>query len=422
MKAREAAYLAVLASMKQERFISQTLEEWYRSYHPTSQDYAFALEIASGTVRMALALDHIAAGYSTGKKLDVKLKERALVRMAVYQYFYMDRVPLYAIVNETVAIAKKYCFRTFAGFLNALLRKMGESPPALPDGDAIDDLATLYSYPVYYVERLLKEYGSDTTREILALGNLPPKTMVRVRPGVNIDVEAFNLLKPASNEHLPVAVLSKTASLSAIAASPEVYIQNATPVALVAELGAHTRRPSAILDLCASPGGKLLAAHDMFPGVELFANDLTEEKVARLRQNLEKYSLEAQLSVGPGETYEANGKKFDLIILDVPCTNTGVLNKRPEARWRLSHEAVEELLIKQKALMQHAVELLAPGGVIWYLTCSILKEENEQAVREAADSHGLVLDYIKTILPDREGWDGGFAALLRKENHDLQRT
>jgi 16S rRNA (cytosine967-C5)-methyltransferase len=275
-------------------------------------------------------------------------------------------------------------------------------------------MSILYSYPQFYVARLLEEYGSDTAREILALGNLPPKTMVRVRPGVNIDIEAFNLLKPVSNEHLPVAVLSKTASLAAIAASPEVYIQNATPVALVAELGARTPRPSAILDLCASPGGKLIAAHDMFPGVELFANDITEEKVARLRQNLEKYSLEAHLTVGPGETYEMNGKKFDLIILDVPCTNTGVLNKRPEARWRLSREAVEELLIKQKALMKHATELLAPGGVIWYLTCSILKGENEQVVREAADSHGLILDYIKTILPDREGWDGGFAALLRR--------
>lgn len=414
MNAREAAYTAILASMKQERYVVHTLEEWYRKDHPSQLDYGFAMELASGTVRMALALDHVAAAFTTNGKINIKPKERAILRMAVYQHCYMDKVPLYAIVNESITLAKKYCHSTFAGFLNALLRKMGESEPALPSGSSVEDLSILYSYPRYFVEQLVKGYGLEATKEILSSGNSPSKTMVRVRPGVDISAEAFKFLNPANGSSVPVAILSKTASLSAIAAMPEVYIQNATPVALVAELGQRTKHPGNILDLCASPGGKLLAAHDIFPGIPLFANDVSEEKIARLAENLKKYSVQAELSIGPGEKYEMDGRAFDLIILDVPCSNTGVLNKRPEARWRLSEESVEQLAEKQRALIDHAAKLLSPGGTLWYITCSILPEENESRVKEAAARQNLVIEYTKTILPNREGWDGGFAALLRK--------
>lgn len=414
MNAREAAYLAIAASMKQERYVVHTLGEWHRAHSPSQQDYAFAMELASGTVRMGLALDYIASSFTTTGKISVKLKERALLRMSVYQHCYMDKVPLYAIVNESIILAKKYCHGTFAGFLNALLRKMGESEPSLPSGGSIEELSVLYSYPAYFVDQLAGTYGIERVRGILSAGNSPSKTMVRVRPGTDISTEAFKFLSPAVDSGVPVSVVSKTASLSAISAMPEVYIQNATPVALVAELGQRTKRPGSILDLCASPGGKLLAAHDMFPGVPLYANDISEEKIARLSENLKKYSVEAHLSIGPGEDYSVEGRVFDLIILDVPCSNSGVLNKRPEARWRLSREAVGQLAVKQRALLGRAVELLAEGGVIWYLTCSILREENDDRVREAAEAHGLTIEYAKTILPNEEGWDGGFAALLRK--------
>lgn len=414
MNAREAAYLAVLSSMRQEKYIAQSLEEWYRLDKPSSLDYAFAFELATGTVRMALALDHIAEGFSTNRKINVKPKERALLRLAVYQYCYMDKVPLYAIVNESIVLAKKYCYKTFAGFLNALLRRMGESSPTLPTGESVDGISILYSYPAYFVERLVATYGINSAKEILSAGNTPSKTMVRVRPGVDISTEAFKFLNPATESGIPVAILSQAASLAAIASMPEVYIQNATPVALVAELGQRTSAPGTILDLCASPGGKLLAAHDIFPKADLFANDVSEEKLKRLSQNLKKYSVEATLSVGPGEHYALDGRVFDLIILDVPCSNTGVLNKRPEARWRLNRETVDQLMEKQQALIGHAAGLLSPKGAIWYLTCSILKEENELMVNRAAAAHGLVVEYTKAILPDREGWDGGFAALLRK--------
>jgi 16S rRNA (cytosine967-C5)-methyltransferase len=105
-----------------------------------------------------------------------------------------------------------------------------------------------------------------------------------------------------------------------------------------------------------------------------------------------------------------------VIILDVPCSNSGVFNKRPEARWRLTAESLQELKEIQMKLLGHAAELLASGGVVWYLTCSILRDENEGLLSKACEQFGLVVEYSQTVLPNEDGWDGGFGALLRKSD------
>lgn len=412
MTAREAAYLALLASLKQEEFISRSLERWMCRENPSKQDYAFAYEIASGAARMALALDHIGAQLSTNQKLSLKVKERALLRTAIYQYYFMEKVPLYAIVNETIEIAKKYCHKTFVSFLNALLRRLDENQYSLPSGNQPRDLSIRYSYPLIFVNALVSDYGHETAEGVLKAGNIPPKVMVKVRPGVHLNSKAWHFLKPLAETVLPVAIVEKNTSMAMLGDSSQVYIQNVTPVALVVALAERSRRPERILDLCASPGGKLLAAHDLYPQAKLFANDVSQEKIQRLSHNLMKYGVEADLSCGPGEIYQSH-EKFDVIILDVPCSNSGVFNKRPEARWRLTAESLQELKDIQMKLLGHAAGLLSPGGVVWYLTCSILCKENEELLKEACARFGLVIEYSQTVLPNEDGWDGGFGALLR---------
>lgn len=413
MKAREAAYVALLGAVRQEKFITASLAEWQQAEHPSMQDFAFAYEIASGTSRMALALDYIAEKLSTKKKLSVKLKERVLLRSAIYQFKFMSKVPLYAIVDETIEIAKKYCHSTFVSYLNALLRQLNDGMPELPLGDSPEAMSIRHSFPLIFVKSLIEEYGIDTAEQILKAENLPPKTMVRVRPGVDINSQALKFLNPLKQAGLPIAILDKTTGLSAITALPEIYIQNATPVSLVGSLAERTTAPAKILDLCASPGGKLLAAHDLYPNAELYANDVTQGKVILLSQNLAKYEVRAHLSCGLGEEYPAD-TLFDVIILDVPCSNSGVLNKRAEARWRLTEEDLNAQREKQRRLLQHAAQLLAPGGVIWYLTCSILKSENEEMVEGICKKFGLEVSFMKKVLPNESGWDGGFGAILQR--------
>lgn len=404
---REAAYLALLASLRQEKFIQQSLEEWQRMASPTSLDYAFAYDIAAGSARMALALDHVIKKMSTKQKTHFKLKEKALIRTAIYQHYFMDRVPAYAIANESVKLAKKYCHSTFANFLNALLRRLADEAPSLPEGNDPLSLSIRHSYPLFFVEQLLSNYSLEKTITILTAGNLAPVVMARVRTACPIgeDVELF------SSSPKIICIRDK-ATLRRVAASPDYYIQNSTPATLIEELAQQTKPPQSILDLCASPGGKLLAAHDHFPKAHLFANDVSEEKMARLKENLVKYGVQADVSCGDGEKYPRD-KKFDLIILDVPCSNSGVLNKRPEARWRLSQEALEQLQAIQKKLIAHAASLLAPNGAIWYMTCSILGSENEGLIGNVCRQLNLEASHLRTVLPDMQGRDGGFACQIK---------
>lgn len=399
MTPRNAAYLAILASLRQESYILPILQKWQREFSPTPRDYAFAYELAAGTTRMALALDYLAATLSPHKKISLKIKQKALLRMSIYQYHFMDKVPLYAIINETIELAKKYCHVTFANYLNALLRQIENVHLELPSDHSLKSLSVRYSYPEFYVSKLLEEFELNEAIRILETGNQPPVIMARMRSD------------RVSNEQLPVDVIEGS-RMKEVSTSPDYYIQNATPVALIMDLSSKITSSQTILDLCASPGGKLLAVHDLFPHAKLFANDVSQEKLQRLSENLIKYGVTANLTCGSGNDYPTT-MKFDLIILDVPCSNTGVYNKRPEARWRCSSETLNELKNIQSRLLQHAVRLINPGGCIWYMTCSILKDENSQFLKEICPHIGLKVVYEKTILPNNEGWDGGFAALCR---------
>lgn len=408
MKAREAAFKAVHLALSQQAFVADFLDEWDRTEHPNGQDLRLAWEIASGTVRMALALEHFAKQCSGRPKLTLKAKERALLYTALYQHAFMTRVPLYAIVDETVALAKRHCHSSFAGFLNAVLRKLSQTALSLPQGDSIEELSVRFSFPANFVTALISDYDMDACKQILEAENLPPTPMARIRPGAS----------PADYLHLihepePRMATFDNDKIQETARSQDLYLQNATPALLVWKLAEGLKKPpNNTLDLCASPGGKLLALHDLFPQASLTANDVSEEKLRRLKENCSKYGLKAAIHCGKGEEFQAEPGSFDLIVLDVPCSNSGVLNKRPEARWRLSEEQLKQLEETQLRLLKHARNLIAPNGEVWYLTCSILKRENEAIAARACQLYGYRTRTQMTFLPDRHGCEGGFGAAL----------
>lgn len=408
MKAREAAYKAVQLALGQKAFVVDVLDEWKGTEHPSGQDLRFAWEIASGTVRMALALEHFAKQASGRQKLSLKTKERALLYTALYQHAFMSRVPLYAIVDETVALANQHCHSSFAGFLNAILRNLSQTILSLPQGDSIEELSVRFSFPLYFVKALISDYGLNVCKEILEAENLPPIPMARIRPGASLP-DYLQIIHPQ------IAKLIDNERLHEAAGNQDLYLQNATPAQLVWKLAEGLKKPpDNILDLCASPGGKLLAVHDLFPQASLTANDVSEEKLHRLKENCSKYGLKAAIHCGKGEEFQAESGSFDLVVLDVPCSNSGVLNKRPEARWRLSEEPLKQLEETQLRLLEHARQLVAPNGEVWYLTCSILKRENEAIVTRACQLFGYQSRAQITIIPDQDGWEGGFGAVFSK--------
>lgn len=402
MNVREAAFCALLRAQTEGIFLNDSLLEWKLVSHPSEKDFRLGQEIAYGTMRMKKALDFLSRQLAH-RGLNVKKSEKTILSMAMYQYFYMDKIPIYAVVNESVALAKKHCHIRSIPFINALLRKLETTDLSLPQGDTLENLSIRYSYPEEYVSLLMEEYGMEAAKNLLHCGNLPPVLMGRLRGSGNGN---FSYI---IREPMPIVTLDTLPNAS----DTNIYVQNVTPAFLIGTCSRWLEnKPKRILDMCASPGGKAIAIHDLFPEAFLHVNDVSAEKMAILKENLKRYEIEAFCTVSPGQKINAQEIKaedaYDLIVIDAPCSNTGVFNKRPEARWRFSPESLSALRNTQKALIAHAKTLLSPKGQIWYLTCSIIKEENEDLVKEMAPI------FQKTILPNQEGWDGGFCAIIRQ--------
>lgn len=379
MTPREAAYQAVVSSVREEQFVHSFLDKWNAFDRPDSRDFGFALELATGTVKRLLTLDHYARQLAA---LKLKRKEKILLYTALYQAIYMDKVPMHALVNESVALAKKYSHERFAKFLNAVLRKIPEAELTLPQ----DDLSIAFSYPTYFIQELKKQFSETDMMEILNVGNRPPIVMGRSRLTGRID---------------------KIDDTSKAINSKDIYIQNETPVSLVYDCAKRlTEKPDSILDLCAAPGGKSLLLHDLYPDASLTLNDVSEEKIRRIQDNLTHYGVQAKVTQSRGEDYPSN-EQYDLVLIDAPCSNSGVLNKRPEARWRLTPENMASLRSLQSKLIQHGKSLVKPGGQLWYMTCSILRQEHDHPELNQRSA------FRRLILPSGEGNDGGFAAVWK---------
>lgn len=389
---RKAVFSALLSVYREEGFLSDLLETWKLQYRPSDRDFRLAFELGMGTIRRTFTLDAVAKELSSTGKLNLKLKEKVLVRMALYQALFMDSMPLYAVADEMVKLAKQVCHQRFGQFLNALMHKL--------DGYAwtpSDDLSTRYSFTPAFVNELIQDYGRDVAIGVMECLNRRHPSMMRLR-----------------NQSGDLPVYRSTMGDCVVfhdhpkhkGQDPHIYIQNVTPVYLLDQLAKHLpQAPKRILDLCAAPGGKLLALHDAFPTADLYANEVSPQRSKILEENLKKYDIHAEITHEDGRQYHAS-KHFDLIILDVPCSNTGVMGKKPEARLRYHPDQLTQL---QSELLTHCKRLLKKGGQVWYLTCSILKRENEGIIDR--DDFSLVCDPI-TVLPNCEGWDGGFAAAL----------
>ena len=350
------------------------------------REYRLGREIAWGTLRYKEQLSALLLRLNEGKPLRIKAICKMIGYMALYQYLYMESVPLFAIVNESVALAKKVC-RPQAPFLNALLRKMEQ----LPSVESLKPHEQV-SMPQYLYEKLASVFDltCTLTRSCVMLRSTGKKDLPLIQeyPHCHLYQVEGSLLP-----HLTI----------------DAYVQNRTPIDLVYHLYDPTFEPLRVLDLCASPGGKLSLAGVLFPSAQLFANDLYP---AVLKENVERLQLDVEIREGDGRDYPED-QMFDLIILDLPCSGTGVLNKKPEAKYRLNDDELAKLKKLQCELIEKAITLLSDVGQLWVMTCSVLPEENEAIYRFATEQcHLKVRQPPLTIYPNQAGVDGGYSVMF----------
>ncbi|MFA5193724.1 MAG: 16S rRNA (cytosine(967)-C(5))-methyltransferase RsmB [Verrucomicrobiia bacterium] len=384
-----------------------------------ARDRALVTELFYGCLRQRASLDWLMA-----QKMERPPKPdiAALARLGLYQLFFLDRVPAHAAVNTTVELAKRASSGRLAGFVNALLRNAQRDRPALAAALQRQPLAVRYSHPEWLITRWLARYGETDTRALLDWNNRPPKTFARVNTlrtsadallakwrAASIDAE----LAKGAPHAVPMIEVRAADSAERLPrfAEGEFYIQDPSTLLAVELLGVQPGER--VLDACAAPGGKTTSlAQLMQDRGEIVAEDSSLERLKQVVANCARLGVTC-VTVQQARAAHSAETWFDRVLVDVPCSNTGVLRRRVDARWRLCSEDIARLATEQMALLQKVARRVKRGGTLVYSTCSLEPEENRGVVEAFVKAEPeFTLDRCVEVFPPRDGMDGAFAARL----------
>ncbi|MFN2383899.1 MAG: 16S rRNA (cytosine(967)-C(5))-methyltransferase RsmB [Gemmatimonadota bacterium] len=403
------------------------------------------MELSYGTIRWRLQLDY---------QLSALLKERPLralppdvvliLELGAYQLLHMNRIPTWSAVDESVTLARTALpgrvSAWAAGLINAVLRALAraraELTLAVPDpAHQAEHLAIVHSHPPWLVERWLERFGAEATTTLLTRNNQPPPLHLQVNPRVVSPAELLERFRAAGTEGV-IHPLKPDAIVLGGGTSPvdlpgwdagAFWVQDAgsqwvTDAAGPAPVGAT------LLDACAAPGMKLCGLLAAAPGARALAVDLDPVRLARVRENLSRLGLAGAWTAAADARQLPTAARFPLVLADVPCSGTGVLRRRVDARWRRTPSDLHRFADFQRELLERLAPRVAPGGALVYATCSLEAEENEDVVAgflEAQPDFRVVPveDRVPAALregpylaarPWRGDWDGLFAARLER--------
>ncbi len=402
-------------------------------------DRALVWELVAGTIRWRSFLDYAIAAYLTQplEKLDMAVLD--LLRLGAYQLLRLDRVPAYAALNSTVELAKQHPQTSrAAGLVNAVLRKISKEYPPLPSAeeDPVEHLAIRLSHPRWLVERWLARFGFEETARLLEFNNQPAETFFFLNTAKVKDLAGLGettFTASAVEGFADCYRITSGRNLPATAAYQQGLLSPGNPATLLATLLLAPAAGEEVLDACAAPGGKLFHLRRLGgTAVNLTALELRKRRVKTLRDTDERLALGATIQQGDILDPPFAEESFNKLLLDVPCTNTGVLRRRVEARWWRSPADLVKLPQIQAKLLRAAAKLLKPKGLLAYSTCSLEPEENEGVVEgflaEGRDFRLVqpaellpaeLRDFVDDVgylrsLPQRSGHDGAFVALLER--------
>ena len=389
-------------------------------------DRALVQELTFGVVRWQATLDWLIARKTQGRTQKAGLQD--LLRLGLYQIFWLDRIPAHAAVHETVEQAKQNGFGPQAGLINAVLRG------CLREFDAtkkqLADLKTTqpalgWSHPEWLVERWRNQFGEERTRRLLEWNNTPPKTFVRVNTlkttaekllpqwrDENVDYDFFTRDWTGENLVFELRAYPSLLSLKSFR-DGGFYVQDPSTLLAVREL--DPQPCESVLDLCAAPGGKtMFIAQLMRNEGRVVAYDTSPERLKLVQGNCARLGVTCVEAVSTPRS-ALRTPHFDKVLVDAPCSNTGVLRRRVDLRWRLKPEEIARLRGEQLALLQHAAPRVKPGGILVYSTCSLESEENSEAVKEFLNANQQFrLGHQRELLPFADNVDGAFVARLER--------
>ena len=390
-------------------------------------DRGLCHELVCGVVRWQATLDCLIAR-KTDASRELRPALRNLLRLGLYQIFWLDRIPPHAAVHETVEQAKRAGYHSQAGMINAVLRaylrEFDEIKKILADMK-ISQAALGWSHPEWLVEKWRKNFGADKTRQLLEWNNTPPKTFARAN---TLKTDAGKLVEKWRAENVEYDFVTRDWTgenlafelksfppLSSLQTLRDGWFYLQDPGTLLAPVLLAPRPGETILDLCAAPGGKTtFLAQLMNNEGKIVASDIEPNRLRLVKDNCQRLGATCVEAALLSTLNPQPATDFDRILIDAPCSNTGVMRRRVDLRWRISEAEISRLQKAQLQLLNEAAPKLKPGGVLVYSTCSLEPEENSEVVKSFLAMHNnFKLAAERQLLPFADGVDGAYVAKLK---------
>ncbi|MGH7519237.1 MAG: 16S rRNA (cytosine(967)-C(5))-methyltransferase RsmB [Gemmatimonadales bacterium] len=433
LAARRAA-LEVLRDVGRGRPLEAALAETLRAL--PDPDRRLAHELAAGVLRRRTGLDRRLAPLVPRGLARVDPAVRDVLRLGAYQLTALDRVPPHAAVGTSVALAREAAGPRAAGFVNAVLRRLGsedarDDAPAAERGTGqaggLAGLAERHSHPAWLVRRWEARFGRDATERLLQWNNTRPRLVLQpARASMDrivAELRAAGVAVEPAPYHAGLVVDASRPDRLPGYSGGDFTVQDPAQ-SLVARYAA-VPAGAVVYDACAAPGGKTLGLARA--GARVVSADLHPTRLRRLRENLARAGSGREMPL-VADAERPPVRPVDAVLLDAPCLGTGTFARHPDARWRVAPAALAALAARQAALLTAVADRVRPGGLLVYATCSLEPEENgeqvERFLREhreferepPADFPAALLTEAGDLmtLPQRDGMDGAYAARLRR--------
>jgi 16S rRNA (cytosine967-C5)-methyltransferase len=414
--ARIAAFDILLRIERDSAFSSILLPQHEASLEP--RDRGLCHELVLGVLRRQIYLDRLIDLFVQGKKLDLEV--RIAMRIGLFQILFLDKIPAFSAVNDSVSLVHKARKGSAKGLVNAVLRKTAkDGVPDIDLADEIERISVETSHPRWLVEKWAKEFGIAEAGRLAAANNEQPGIVFRAtlkKPERNISSYG------TPSDVVPGAFVSRSfsAELRSAAERGEIYFQDAGSqlVARSVKIQAGER----FLDVCAAPGSKTtyIAAESGKSSTFIAAGDVNRLRTLQLLENCRRQGADSvavcQFDVRTALPFA--DRSFDAVLVDAPCSGTGTIRHNPEIRYFLDPKDLAELSNKQLAILTNASKLVKPKGRLIYSTCSIETEENEEVVGRFL-SENSDFSPAEPDVPEKFRTSGGFARTFpQRDNLD----
>ena len=429
--AARAVAAEVCVDLRRGEFLDQSFER--RIAPLDARDRRWTRELVYGMLRHRAAIDAILSERVRGGLVRLDPDVIDLLRLGVYQLLYMGSVPAYAAIAQTVELAKRRHGLGASKLVNAVLRRTDrerENLTSAQPSDAVEALALKYSHPRWLITRWIERFGEQDTERLLTLNNVEAPVIIRPYGIVREQLEAMMEAAGVHVAEAPYArdsiAISGGTTFTELGAFKKGLFFVQDPAATLVTMYAAIPVDATVADLCAAPGGKALELSRTASRVAA-----SDKSFARLQRLLANQKRLESLNVYPfvGDARQPAIKPVDVVLIDVPCTGTGTFRRHPDARWRIKVSDFAVMSQLQRSIMRAAAEVVKPGGLLVYSTCSLEPEENDAQVDwflsenlnfvlepppEGVLAPELIDGGKLRVLPQRHGTDGAFAARLRR--------